>query len=934
MSYQKSVVLLSCCLLFSITIANQAFASLTGTPSGDSPGLLEVTAESIENPLGVEVNSALFSVLPPDEEGPTITIDPPSDVNLTGCWSDFTYSIAAMGKPGYSVQDDCGEATVTETVEDTYTYCTESDDSSPEGGLTIEREFTYVAVDCFDNETTASYVQTITVTDLEAPSFNEVLPGDITVDCESIPEAATLTATDNCDSDANVAFSEASSTTCAGIVRTWIASDDCGNTTTHVQNITVTDDEAPEIVDMPADITKNADTGFCSTTVIWDQPTATDNCTLESLTADHISGDTYDVGETVVTYTAKDDCGNSTSLSFTITILDVEDPTIVNLPSDFDVNTDLGVCGAEVTWAEPTPADNCPGSTIARTEGPESGSVFSVGEIHTITYTATDDSGNTHSESFTIEVTDIELPQVLTQDLTVELDAEGNGSTTAAAIDNGSSDACGIASISLDKTDFDCTDVGLNTVTLTVTDNNGNEATATATVTVQDNVDPEALVQDVTVQLDTEGNGSTTAAAVDNGSNDACGIASMSLSQTDFDCTHVGPNTVTLTVIDNNGNESEVTATVTVEDNVNPIAIAYEELSFDLDETGYVGVKYQWVDSASSDACGLAPQPEGLSISQEDFDCSDVGPNTVTLTVTDVNGNVATTSTTININDFIAPEALAQDLTVQLASNGTASIVPAQVDNGSNDACGIAGMSLSQTAFDCSHVGPNAVTLTVTDVNGNESEATATVTVEDNIAPQVVTQDVTVELDETGAGSITINQVDNGSLDACGIASMSLSQTVFDCSHVGPNTVTLTVMDVNGNVSMAAATVTVQDNIAPEAMAQDFTVQLDSNGAASIDADDIDNGSSDACGIASMSLDQSTFDCSHVGLNTVTLTVTDINGNASIATATVTVEDNISPVALTQNITVQLDSNGAASIDADDIDNDSSDACGIASMSL
>ena len=95
-----------------------------------------------------------------------------------------------------------------------------------------------------------------------------------------------------------------------------------------------------------------------------------------------------------------------------------------------------------------------------------------------------------------------------------------------------------------------------NTVTLTVTDNNDNVSTQTAIVTVEDNVNPIALTQAVTVQLDASGNGSTTAVLVDNGSNDACGIQSLVLSKTDFSCANVGANTVTLTVTDNNGNVS------------------------------------------------------------------------------------------------------------------------------------------------------------------------------------------------------------------------------------------------------------------------------------------------------------------------------------------------------------------------------------------
>jgi len=80
---------------------------------------------------------------------------------------------------------------------------------------------------------------------------------------------------------------------------------------------------------------------------------------------------------------------------------------------------------------------------------------------------------------------------VLTNDIIVHLDANGNGSTTLAAVNNGVSDNCGIASVVLSKTDFDCEDVGNNIVTLTVTDVNGNVTNAPANVDVQDNIGPE-----------------------------------------------------------------------------------------------------------------------------------------------------------------------------------------------------------------------------------------------------------------------------------------------------------------------------------------------------------------------------------------------------------------------------------------------------------
>ncbi|MFT5077197.1 MAG: hypothetical protein ACI85B_002263, partial [Flavobacteriaceae bacterium] len=210
-------------------------------------------------------------------------------------------------------------------------------------------------------------------------------------------------------------------------------------------------------------------------------------------------------------------------------------------------------------------------------------------------------------------------------------------------------------------------------------------------------------------------------------------------------------------------------------------------------------------------------------------------------------------------------------------------------DNGSNDACGISTMVLDITTFDCDNVGTNTVTLTVTDVNGKISTGTAIVTVEDNVAPVVITQAVTVQLDASGNGSITAAQVDNGSSDNCGIATMVLDTTTFDCDNVGANTVTLTVTDVNGKISTGTATITVFDTVFPTAIAQDITVTLDKFGSAIITADDLDNGSFDNCTFTT-SLDINTFDCTNIGVqNTVTLTVTDASGNTDSTTAIVTI---------------------------------------------
>src|SRR5204863_40216 len=138
----------------------------------------------------------------------------------------------------------------------------------------------------------------------------------------------------------------------------------------------------------------------------------------------------------------------------------------------------------------------------------------------------------------------------------------------------------------------------------------------------------------------------------------------------------------------------------------------------------------------------------------------------------------------------------------------------------------------------------------------------ATVTVIDLIPPVAVCTNLTVQLDNSGQATITPAQIDNGSADACGIASLSLSQTNFDCTNIGANTVTLTVTDNNGDIPICTATVTVVDLVPPVAVCTNLTVELDGSGHATITAAQINNGSSDACGIANLSLDKTSFDVS------------------------------------------------------------------------
>ena len=578
-------------------------------------------------------------------------------------------------------------------------------------------------------------------------------------------------------------------------------------------------------------------------------------------------------------------------------------------PGNIAVNNDPGVCTANVTFDPITAIDSCGNVTVVQTTGLPSGSDFPVGTTIN-TFVATDDCGNMATCSFDVVVTDNELPVAnCIAPLTVQLDANGMASITAADVDNGSTDNCGIASTTIDIMDFTCADVGPNTVTLTVTDVNGNMSTCTTTVTVEDMVAPVAnCAAPFTVQLDANGMASITVADIDNGSTDACGIASTTIDIMDFTCADVGPNTVTLTVTDVNGNVSTCTTVVTIEDVTAPVIACPADISINT-TPGDCFAEVSFPDALALDACGIA------SVIQTMGDPSGsmfpVGDTVIEFTATDVNGNESTCMFTITVMDMEPAMAVCQDITVQLDATGMVTITPADVDGGSSDNCGIATTTIDVDTFDCSDVGPNSVTLTITDVNGNVSTCVAIVTVEDIEAPMVVCQDITVQLDATGTITIVASDLDNGSTDNCTISDFTVDIDTFDCSNVGPNTVVLTATDSSGNTSTCTATVTVEDVTTPDLVCMDFTIELGADGTALLDVANVIASNTDACGIDTSAVDITSFDCSDIGTPVMVEVFTqDVNGNISSCNAIVTVVDVLAPeVTCPADITVDPGAN-------------------------
>ncbi|TBW25879.1 cadherin-like domain-containing protein [Gramella sp. KN1008] len=244
------------------------------------------------------------------------------------------------------------------------------------------------------------------------------------------------------------------------------------------------------------------------------------------------------------------------------------------------------------------------------------------------------------------------------------------------------------------------------------------------------------------------------------------------------------------------------------------------------------------------------------------------------------------------IVDGVKPVVVTNNISVTLDELGKVSVTAEGIDNESYDnltSMANLAISIDRSDFDCSDVGGHTIALTITDEAGNRSSANATVNVQDNISPTVLTKNITIELDENGMASINPEMIDNGSADICGLKPLRLNTLDFDCSNIGENTVQLEVEDINGNIGTGSATVTVLDKIAPVPMysaLEDIVVFCQLN-----EEDLIIPTASDMCDGTIRAYHDITFPVTELGVTQIIWTYEDSSGNKTTQIQNVTIQE-------------------------------------------
>ena len=211
-----------------------------------------------------------------------------------------------------------------------------------------------------------------------------------------------------------------------------------------------------------------------------------------------------------------------------------------------------------------------------------------------------------------------------------------------------------------------------------------------------------------------------------------------------------------------------------------------------------------------------------------------------------------------------------------------------------SDNCGIASITNDHPST-YYPVGTTIVTWIVTDLSGNVTDtAKQKIRVIDNELPTISVTDITVN-NTTGVCGANIILANPSTNDNCGVASVT-NDHPSNSFPVGTTSVTWTVTDIHGWTKTAVQNVTVKDAENPVVITQPLTVFLSAAGTATINVSQVNNGSTDNCGIVSFSLSTTSFTCANLGDNTVLLSATDAAGNIGTATAIVTVKNSIAPV--------------------------------------
>ncbi|TMM32111.1 choice-of-anchor D domain-containing protein [Polaribacter aestuariivivens] len=402
---------------------------------------------------------------------------------------------------------------------------------------------------------------------------------------------------------------------------------------------------------------------------------------------------------------------------------------------------------------------------------------------------------------------------------------------------------------------------GEHVITWKFDDGNGNIATTTQKVVINDETMPV-----VPTIADTNSECAVTITEIPT-ANDACKGIITGTTTDALTYNTQGEHTITWKFDDGNGNIATTTQKVVINDETMPVVPTIA------DTNSECAVTITEIPTAN-DAC------KGIitGTTSDALTYNSQGEHIITWKFDDGNGNIATTTQKVVINDETMP------VVPTIADTNSECAVTITEIPTANDACKGVINGTTTDALTFNTQGEHVITWKFDDGNGNIATTTQKVIINDETMPVVPTI-----ADTNSECTVTITEIPTAN-DACKGVITGTTIDALTYNTQGEHIITWKFDDGNGNIATTTQKVVINDVTKPIVLTKDFEIELDKDGKAFVTTGDIDNGSTDNCGIKSIVLSKTDFTATDVGDNIVTLTVTDTNNNVSSKNATVKVK--------------------------------------------